>query len=158
MKNLLIASLVFSLLLPFAYANNNEKTGDKEVLCAKITLLEEKYKDDFWKEDGHAFSMKLCTKEVMDELIWLVESQQKMNYPDAEIAQTIKKLSHVVYGNGVCYGNASDFRKAAKGLAKEAIRLDKDAVKDCLTLALAGVREEQRGCKGGVCVMKEKRE
>lgn len=158
MKNFLIASLVFSLLLPFAYANNNEKAGDKEVLCAKITSLEEKYRDDFWKEDGHVFPMKCCTKEAVNELTWLVENQEEMNYPDAEIAQTIKKLSHVVYGNGVWYGNVSDYRKVARELAKKAIRLDKNSAKDCLTLALAGVGEEQRGCKGGVCVMKGKGE
>lgn len=162
MKNFLIVSLVFALLLPFAYANSNEKAGDKDVLCAKITLLEERYKDDFWKEDGHVFPMKCCTKDALNELTWLVESQQEMNYPDAEIAQTMKKLSHVVYGNGVCYGEVSDYRKVAGELARKAIRLDKDAVKDCLTLALAGVGEEQRkqynGCKGGVCVLKEKGE
>ncbi|MBI2046677.1 hypothetical protein HYT26_00740 [Candidatus Pacearchaeota archaeon] len=156
MKRFLIILSMFALLLPFAYANSNEKAFDKEVLCTKITALEEKYKDDFWKEEGHVFCMKCCTKDAMDELAWLVENQQGFNYPDKEIAQTMKKLSHVVYGNGVCYENVSDFRKVTRELAKEAVRLDKDAAKDCLTLALAGVGEEQRGCKGGVCALKTK--
>ena len=120
----------------------------REELCPKVIQLEEKYKDDFWKEDGHLFCIQRCTKEAVTELAALLEYQQELSYSDREIASTFKKLSHACYGSNILHGNRDvdgSYNKA-KDFAKEAIRLDKDAVKDCLTLALAGIREEQQLC------------
>ncbi|MBI2124282.1 hypothetical protein HYT92_00670 [Candidatus Pacearchaeota archaeon] len=146
---------IISAPLLVAGADNHATVEEKADLCPKIILLEEKYKEDFFTEEGHKFHMQRCTKEAVQELTMLVKMQQRLNYSDAETAKTFKRLCHAAYGNNIAYGNCSF--KDAQNLAKEALRLD-STINDCVTLALAEVKERKE-CKssaGGVCAPKDK--
>src|SRR3989344_2193690 len=154
---LAVIAVVGVLSVPgvFASAGNHVTVEEKADLCPKVIQFEEKYKEDFFIEEGHKFYMRRCTKEAVDELRWLLEKQQDMDYPDLEKAKTAKRLSHAIYGNGICYHNIVNYLAAAQEFAKDAVMLNQ-STNDCLTLALAGVKERKE-CKssaGGVCVPK----
>src|SRR3989338_7151285 len=144
---------VISAPLFVASSDNQAMAEKREALCPKVIQLEEKYKEDFFIEEGHKFHMQRCTKEAVDELRWLLETQQGLNYPDLEKAKTARKLSHAIYGNGIYYHNIVNSLEAAQEFAKDVFLLDKNVATDCLTFALAGIKErkEHAACKGGVC-------